>query len=46
MVFCFWQKLMQGAGSGRKLKGKNGKQVAQLSLWSEVEGAGVRFEAR
>lgn len=34
-----------GASSERRLKGKSGKYVAQVSLWSKVDGAVVGFEA-
>lgn len=37
---------MWGAGNERKLKRKGGKSVAQVSLWSKVEGAAVGFKAK
>lgn len=46
LSFVLWEKLMWGAGNEGKLKRKGGKSVAQVSLWSKVEGAAVGVKAK
>lgn len=46
LSFVLWKKLMWGAGNERKLKRKGGKSVAQVFLWSKLEGPVVGFKAR
>lgn len=45
--FILWKKLMWRASNERKLKGRSEeKEVAQVCLWSKVEGTGMGLKAK